>query len=148
MMNEWMKIIDVDVNELFYWRPGFFIYLLRYSLHHRFRNPVFSWHLWNYEPISFWRNSHLTHSGGPSFRRSNFNTVHCHRHIPNRRAIAFQIHGYLWPSLFLMNPFRLWKTRSLHALQEAKGAPRSCLFNPIHPILFIQPIGSASLFLK
>lgn len=80
-MAEWMidKLYslssDVDVDEWFTDVVVYFIYLHRYPLRHRF------WHLWNYEPIFLRRNSHIIHSGDHTFRRSNFKSVHCHRHI-------------------------------------------------------------------
>ena len=97
---------------LIYWRLFYFIYLHRYPLRHRFRNPVFSWHLWiiilSMALILF----------GGLFRRSNFNSVHCHRHISRRCPLCDPLS---------MVPFRLEDPEPARTARSSRCA--EILFN-------------------
>ena len=124
------SLSDVDSDELLiYWRPDFSIYLHWYPFRHRFRN---------YNPA-------IPFGGRP--RRSNFNSVHCHRHISNltRHCLSALDRA----TLFLMIPFRLEDPGPVRTARSSRYAElpfiQSCSYNSSVPLhLFFKLLSNFS----
>ena len=123
----------------------YFIYLHRYHLRHRFRNFVFSWHLWIHEPIFFM--AHLIHSGWLLWLIVGLILTPCTATATPSADAPFKSLA-IWPcDLLPMTRIHLEGREPARTARSSRWAEilfiQSCSPNPVH-----QPVGSTSISFK